>query len=144
MKKLLSAFILTLLLIASGFIMIGCEKDIVPPPDPIEYFTDITYEVIGVGVDIIYSLTYGGWIYSDPNDPITLVWQSTSLGATESAALPWSKTVSTCKGHPVSLNAKTGKKDASLILNIYDDGVLVATKTDDNWLVPLTYNIPNP
>jgi len=137
----------TLLALLAVFtlLFVSCEtEDIIPPDDPIEYFTDITYEVIGVNVDVIYSLTYGGWIYSDPNDPNTLIWNSVSLGATEHADLPWTKTVSTCKGHPVSLNAKTGKKDASLILNIYDDGVLVATKTDDNWLVPLTYDIPKP
>ena len=145
MKKLLSAFILTLLLIASGFIMIGCEKDITPPPDDPELFTDITYEVVG-SVDLNpLTVNYGDLKYSLPNYPDSLVWNVVTVNT---VSVPWSKTVNTCTGHPVRIGVITAGKDRTMTFNIYDDGVLVATKTFVSngflWGGNLEYNIPNP
>jgi len=139
MKKLLIALFM-------GLLLIGCEKDdIIPPDDPIEYFTDITYEVTQTGDVLTPDITYGSWIYSDPNNPNTLFWQELRA---EDVSLPWTKTVSTCKGHPVSMGAIVTGNDRTMTFNIYDKDVLVATKTFESngflWGGNLEYDIPKP
>ena len=66
----------------------------------------------------------------------------------EDASLPWTKTVSTCKGHPVSMGAIVTGKDRTMTFNIYDKDVLVATETFESngflWGGTLEYSIPNP
>jgi len=127
-----------------SLILFSCEKDDIIPPDETEYFTDITYEVTGTG-DPTPDVTYGSWTYSLPNYPDSLVWQE--LRAVD-VLLPWSKTVNTCKGHPVSMGAIVTGKDMTMTFNIYDKDVLVATKTFESngflWGGNLEYNIPNP
>jgi len=126
-------------------VLVSCEKIIDPPPDETEYFTDITYEVTQTGDELTPDITYGSWVYSDPNDPNTLVWQELRA---EDVTLPWSETVSTCKGHPVSMGAIVIGNDRTMTFNIYDKDVLVATKTFESngflWGGDLEYNIPNP
>jgi hypothetical protein len=126
--------------------MIGCEKGgiIIPPDDP-ELFTDITYEATSIGAELTPDVTYGSWTYSLPNYPDSLVWQELRA---EDVLLPWTKTVSTCKGHPVSMGAIVTGKDMTMTFNIYDKDVLVATETFESngllWGGNLEYNIPNP
>jgi len=126
--------------------MIGCEKgDIIIPPDDPELFTDITYEVTSIGAELTPDVTYGSWTYSLPNYPDSLVWQELRA---EDVLVPWTKTVSTCKGHPVSMGAIVTGEDMTMTFNIYDKDVLVATKTFESngflWGGNLEYNIPNP
>jgi len=139
MKKII---LLSIVLIG----MIGCEKgDIIVPPDETEYFTDITYEVTSTGDILTPDITFGSWIYSDPNDPNTLVWEEKRA---EDAVLPWTKTVSTCKGHPVSMGAIVTGKDRTMTFKIYNKDVRVAEETFESngflWGGTLEYNIPNP
>jgi len=126
-------------------VMVSCEKTIDPPPDETEYFTDITYEVTQTGDELTPDITYGSWTYSLPNYPDSLVWQELRA---EDVLLPWTKTVSTCKGHPVSMGAIVTGNDRTMTFNIYDKDVLVATKTFESngflWGGNLEYNIPNP
>jgi hypothetical protein len=140
MKKLI---LLAALLI--GIFFIGCEKDIVPPPDDPELFTDITYEVIGsVNLNPL-TVNYGDLKYSLPNYPDSLVWEVVTI---DNVTVPWSKTVNTCTGHPVKIGVITAGKDRTMTFNIYDDGVLVATETFESngflWGGNLEYNIPSP
>ena len=132
-------------LLALFILFVGCEKDVVIPPDETEYFTDITYEVTSTGDVLTPDITYGSWIYSDPNNPNTLFWQELRA---EDAVLPWTKTVSTCKGHPVSMGAIVTGKGRTMTFNIYDKDVLVATVTFESngflWGGTLEYDIPNP
>jgi len=126
--------------------MIGCEKGgIIIPPDDTELFTDITYEVTSIGAELTPDVTYGSWTYSLPNYPDSLVWQELRA---EDVLLPWTKTVSTCKGHPVSMGAIVTGKDMTMTFNIYDKDVLAATETFESngflWGGNLEYNIPNP
>ena len=136
----------TLLALLAVFtlLFISCETEDIIPPDETEYFTDIKYEVTGTG-DLTPDVTYGSWTYSLPNYPDSLVWQE--LRAVD-VLLPWSKTVNTCKGHPVSMGAIVTGNDMTMTFNIYDKDVLVATKTFESngflWGGNLEYNIPNP
>ena len=127
-----------------SILLVGCEE-IEPPPDETEYFTDITYEVTQTGPELTPDITYGSWIYSDPNDPNTHVWEEKRA---EDATLHWTKTVSTCKGHPVSMGAIVTGKDRTMTFNIYDKDVLVATATYESngflWGGNLEYDIPKP
>jgi hypothetical protein len=126
--------------------MIGCEKgDIIPPDDP-ELFTDITYEVIGSGSVEYAEITYGDLKYSDSNNPNLLVWESVS---NPGSVLPQSYLTNTCVGHPVKLSAiASGNNGSTLVLKIFDNGVLVADTTYSSngflWGGILEYNIPNP
>ena len=114
-----------LFLLAFSVLLFSCETEDIIPPDETEYFTDITYEVTGSD-DLTPDITYGSWTYSLPNYPDSLVWQELRA---EDVLLPWTKTVSTCKGHPVSIGAiQSGNKGATLTFNIYDKDVLVATR----------------
>ena len=127
--------------------MIGCEKgDIIVPPDDPELFTDITYEVVGSGDVEFAEITYGDLKYSDPDDPNLLVWESVS---NPGSVLPQSYLTNTCVGHPVKLSAiATGHRGSTLVLKIYNDGVVVADTTFSSngflWGGVLEYDIPNP
>ena len=128
-----------------GFILFGCENPDIIPPDETEYFTNITYEVTSTGAELTPDITYGSWTYSLPNYPDSLVWEELRA---EDILLPWEATVSTCKGHPVSMGAIVTGKDRTMTFNIYDKDVLVATKTFESngflWGGNLEYNIPKP
>jgi len=138
MKKLL--FIISLLVVALS----SCEK-IVDNPDPVEYFTNIKYEVTSTGDVLTPDINYGDLKYSDPNKPNELVWLSTT--ATD-AKLPWTKTVNTCVGHPVRMGAIVGGNNRTMTFKIYNNNVLVASKTFESngflWGGNLEYNIPQP
>jgi len=128
-----------------SLILFSCEKnDIIPPDDP-ELFTDITYEVVGTGDLNPLTVNYGDLKYSLPNYPDSLVWETVTVTDVE---VPWNKTVNTCTGHPVKIGVITTGKDRTMTFNIYDDGVLVATKTFESngflWGGNLEYLIPNP
>lgn len=139
MKKLLLA------LAVFALLLVSCEKTPIIPPDETEYFTDITYEVTQTGAELTPDITYGSWTYALANYPDSLVWQELRA---EDVLLPWTKTVSTCKGHPVSMGAIVTGKDRTMTFNIYDKEVLVATKTFESngflWGGNLEYDIPKP
>ena len=121
----------------------GCEP--LEDPPPVEYFTDITYEVVGTGTVEFSEITYGDLKYANQNYPDSLIWLSTTVSG---AVLPWTKTINTCVGHPVKLSAiSTGNRGSSIILRIYDDEDLVAEKTYESngflWGGILEYSIPH-
>ena len=134
-----------LFLLAFSVLLFSCETEDIIPPDETEYFTDITYEVTQTGAELTPDITYGSWTYSLPNYPDSLVWQELRA---EDVLLPWSVTVSTCKGHPVSMGAIVTGNDMTMTFNIYDKDVLVATKTFESngflWGGNLEYLIPAP
>jgi hypothetical protein len=136
MKKLL--FIISLLVVALS----SCEK-IVDNPDPVEYFTDITYKVTSTSV-LTPTINYGDLKYSDPNKPNELVWDVVTV---TSAKLPWTKTVNTCVGHPVRIGSIVSG-GGTMTFEIYNNNVLVASKTFESngflWGGNLEYNIPQP
>jgi len=138
MKKVLFALLIS-------FVLFGCEKDDIIPPDDPELFTEITYEVLGTGDLNPLTVNYGDLKYSLPNYPDSLVWEVVTVTEVE---VPWSKTVETCTGHPVKIGVITSGKDRTMTFNIYDGGVLVASETFESngflWGGNLEYNIPKP
>ncbi|MFA5974518.1 MAG: hypothetical protein WC780_19365 [Lentimicrobiaceae bacterium] len=133
-----------LCLLALSVLLFSCEKGDITPPDPIEYFTDITYEVTFTGASFTPTINYGDLKYSLPNYPDSLVWNYVTVS---NAVLPWSKTVNTCVGHPVRIGAIVSGTDRTMTFNIYNNAVLVASKTFESngflWGGNLEYNIPN-
>lgn len=142
LKAFFISVALTAALICTVSIAVSCEEE--DPPPPIEYFTDITYEVIGTGGLNPLTVNYGDLKYGYPNYPDSLIW---NVITEEDVEVPWSKTVNTCVGHPVKMGVITSGKDKTMTFNIYDDEVLVATKTFESngflWGGTLEYNIPN-
>jgi hypothetical protein len=132
MKKLL--FIISLLVVTLS----SCEK--IDHFDRVEYFTNITYEVTSTGDVLTPNINYGDLKYSDPNKPTELVWDFTTATA---AKLPWTKTVSTCVGHPVRMGAIVSGNNRTMTFKIYNNNVLVASKTFES-NGNLEYNIPQP
>jgi hypothetical protein len=134
-----------ILLLTLSALLVSCEKDEIIPPDTIEYFTDITYEVSYTGDNLTPNINYGDLKYSLPNYPDSLVWNYVTVS---NAVLPWSKTFNTCVGHPVRMGAIVGGTNRTMTFKIYNNAVLVASKTFESngflWGGNLEYNIPNP
>jgi hypothetical protein len=134
-----------LFLLAFSVLLFSCETEDIIPPDETEYFTDITYEVSSTGAELTPDITYGSWTYSLTNYPDSLVWQELR---SEDVLLPWTNTVSTCKGHPVSMGAIVTGIDRTMTFKIYDKDLLVAEKTFESngflWGGNLEYDIPQP
>ncbi|MCL5018570.1 MAG: hypothetical protein M1416_02260 [Candidatus Pacearchaeota archaeon] len=149
-------------LVLAGMSLVGCKfpTDVTPQPSPTprpDYFTNITFEVIGNNV-AGSSVSYGNLLYADCNDSTKKRWICPSVTGCVSDEVPcsgsinnfpWSYTYSTCKGHGVKLGAVSmGNPDGSLILRIKQDGNVVAqTQYDSNgvvWGGSLEYNIPGP
>jgi hypothetical protein len=146
---------LILALLAMPLFFSGCKDGLLastPTPTPGDYFSDITFEVTGTGGTTQANINYGDEKYVDCSSTSQLRWICTGVTPAgcvssdspcylASQALPWSTTISTCKGHPVKIGVSEGMSGTA-ILKIYNDGVLVAQNEID-FLGNLEYNVPN-
>ena len=152
-KVLITGLMLAVLTIPVYFS--GCKinpNPATPTPTPGSYFTDITFEVTGNSGTTQANINYGDEKYIDCSNPGQLRWICTGVTPAGCASsdspcylanvtLPWSVTISTCKGHPVKIGVSEGMAGTAT-LKIYDNGVLVAQNEID-LLGNLEYNIPN-
>ncbi len=154
-KKVFVA-VLILSVLAMPLFFSGCKKSLISPsptPTPAVYFTDITFEVTGTGGTDHADVNYGDEKYIDCSNTGQLRWICTGVTpigcvsadspcSYSNTQLPWTATISTCKGHPVKIEIAELQSGTATV-KISQDGVLVAQTVIDG-LGSLEYSIPGP